>query len=96
MTATVKQIRKHFSAARTMKHNSRIGLYQGRNRGGDHTHHETAALKLMADLPRKLQGDLWAEYQIGDRLNQNHEAGVARPELSLRLRNTQRAIREVC
>jgi|1185.fasta_scaffold1169179_2 hypothetical protein len=91
---TLRLLRKYLSAVRWMARNRRLGRYQGRNNGGDSTYAMTEAERLTKQLPRKLQGLVWAEHRLSARISENRDAGVDRPELKVRLRNLRREIKE--
>jgi len=92
-TKTVADARKEFAAARTKHRNLRLKRYEGRNNGGDATYNLERATALVAGLPRELQGLLWAEHRLAERVSENRDAGQARPELAKRLAGYRRQIR---
>jgi hypothetical protein len=93
---TVKKVREHLSTARTMRRNLRLGLYQGRNGGGEGFRwHERQAEELMDDLPRDLQGHLRSEHKLAVRVSEGRDNGQQRPELRARLAAARRRIRDL-
>lgn len=91
---TVAQVRKHFSAARAMNRNLRLGHYQGRNGGGSAAvTHEREAAKLARTLGRELEGMLWAEHQLAERISLARDMGQERPELRERMTRYRRELR---
>lgn len=95
ISETVAQVRKHFAAVRTMQRNTRLGHYQGRNNGGDHSFREAKAWELVDTLPRELQGLLTSEHKLALRISENNDQGVPRPELRVRLAYTRLQITEL-
>lgn len=93
---TTAKIRKHFSAARAMNRNLRLGHYQGRNGGGGAAvTHERLAAELARTLPRELQGKLWAEHQLAERISLARDMGQERPELRERMTRYRRELRQL-
>lgn len=93
--ATVAQIRAEFAKVRTMKRNLRLGMYEGRNNGGNYDYALDRAEKAARDLPRALEGALWAEHRLALRISENRDAGQDRPELRARLAATRKSIRDM-
>lgn len=92
---TVADAREAFASVRTMKRNVRLGRYEGRNNGGDHTFPERRAWELVATLPRQLQGHLTAEHGLAERLSYARDHHQERPELKARLNAHRRLIKEL-
>jgi hypothetical protein len=95
-STTVQAIRKHQAAARTMRRNLRLRLYEGRNSGGSAAeYHEAKAAELMAELPRALQGALTSEHGLALRVSEARDLGQERPELRARLATERRRIKSL-
>lgn len=93
---TVRKARKHFAAARSMRRNLRLRLYQGRNNGGSaNEYHERQGWDLIRDLPRDLEGLLTAEHRLAERISVNRDLGHERPELRARMVDIRRSIRDL-
>lgn len=104
----VAAARKHLATARTQRRRSRLGLYQGRNGGGDGAPgHEQAAetlLRVLLDLPdatkagswqRSLYGSVYADHDLSTRLSENRDLGHDRPELMARQTRERRELRRL-
>lgn len=87
------EARRLFAKVRSMKRNLRLGLYQGRNGGGDFAGALARAEQLVRELPRDLQGMLWSEHRLADRLSENRDVGQPRPELQARMTRQRRDLR---
>jgi hypothetical protein len=92
---TVRKVRDLNASIRAMARNLRLGLYQGRNGGGDSSYLERQRDDLMTDLPRDLQGHLTAEHDLALRVSEGRDNGQDRPELRARLTDHRRAIRDL-
>lgn len=86
--------RKNFAAARTMHRNLRLGRYQGRNSGGDSAYQMRCAAEAAKAAGRDLEGLLWAEHKLAERVSENADAGERRPELRTRLAGLRRELKE--
>lgn len=91
---TAAQVRKHYSAVRTMMRNTRLGRYEGRNNGGDYTYRQRQGDELLATLPHRLQGLLTHEHKLAIRLGENQDLRQDRPELRDRMTTLRRELRE--
>jgi hypothetical protein len=84
--------RKEFAAARTKSRNLRLKRYEGRNNGGDTTRNMELAGKFAREAGRTLEGLLWAEHRLAERVSEARDNGVDRPELRARLAGYRREI----
>lgn len=96
--AIVAAAKKAFATCRTMRRNRRLGLYQGRNGGGDGAEaSEDYAGHILRRLRGtdawRLEGMLWAEHKLAERISENRDAGHDRPELRARIKTDRDAIR---
>lgn len=91
-----KAARQHFSTARSMHRNLRLGLYQGRNGGGEGaSYHVRRAGELAAQLGHPLEGMLWSEHRLAERISENRDQGTERPELQARMTRKRRELRKL-
>jgi hypothetical protein len=93
---TIKKVRKHYAAQRTINRNMRLRRYQGRNSASTIANldrHRDLANDALRTLPHRLQGLLWEEHNLADRISANADDGHRRPELRNRIRVLRNVIR---
>lgn len=91
--STVTKVRKLQSSIRTMNRNVRLRRYQGRNSGGDTTYLQGQVDTLLPTLSRQLQGLLTHEHKLAERISENRDQGMDRPELRARMTGLRREIK---
>lgn len=85
--------RADFAVARSMHRNLRLKRYEGRNGGGDSTLRIESATAHARELPRALEGLVWAEHRLAERISENNDMGQPRPELRARMTGMRRELR---